>query len=274
MDKSLTLEISGFSDGGAVRDHNEDCIGSAAEIGLVVLADGMGGHNAGEVASDMAVTGITASLRSRIADIDTGSVDEKTGFTQGTLLIHEAIQQVNREIFEAAQNRPQCQGMGTTLVTALFYGDRVTIASVGDSRLYRFRNGELEQLTSDHTLLQELVDRGFYSAEEARQSLNKNVITRALGTEESAQVDLQEEIILPHDVYLLCSDGLNDMVEDEKIVSTLRKFGGNLDKIGEELIRLANDAGGRDNISVILVRPQLSQSALRRWLNRIVSWFE
>ncbi len=274
MDKQLTLEISGLTDAGVVRDHNEDSIGSAADIGLVILADGMGGHNAGEIASDMAVNGIIDSLRHSVPETDTAILDEESGFTHGTLLIHEAIQKANNEIFEAANDQPQCQGMGTTLVAALFYNDRVTIANVGDSRLYRLRVGELEQLTSDHTLLQELVDRGFYSQEEAEASLNRNVITRALGTEPNIQVDLQEEIVLPGDLYLLCSDGLNDMISDEKILSTLSKFGGNLDKIGEDLIRQANSEGGRDNVSVILIRPKLSRSSVSGWLNRIISWFD
>lgn len=274
MDKKLTLEISGLTDAGVVREHNEDAIGSAADIGLVILADGMGGHNAGEVASAMAVEGITDSLRHSIPETDTSIIDEESGYTHGTLLIHEAILKTNSEIFQVANDQPQCQGMGTTLVAALFYNDRVTIANVGDSRLYRFRAGQLEQLTSDHTLLQELVDRGFYSQEEAEASLNRNVITRALGTEPAIQVDLQEEIVLPGDLYMICSDGLNDMVPDEKILSTLSMFGGNLDKIGEDLIRQANSAGGRDNVSVILIRPKLSRSSVSGWLNRIISWFD
>lgn len=274
MDKKLTLEISGLTDAGVVREHNEDSIGSAADIGLAILADGMGGHNAGEVASAMAVDGIIDALRHSIPETDTSIVDEETGYTHGTLLVHEAIQTANHEIFQAAHDLPQCQGMGTTLVAALFYSDRVTIAHVGDSRLYRYRLGVLEQLTNDHTLLQELVDRGFYSQEEAEASLNRNVITRALGTEPEIQVDLQEEIVLPGDLYLLCSDGLNDMISDEQILSTLSKFGGNLDKIGEDLIRQANEAGGRDNVSVILIRPKLSRTPVSGWLNRIISWFD
>jgi len=274
MDKKLTLEISGLTDGGVVRDHNEDAIGSAADIGLVILADGMGGHNAGEVASEMAVAGIVDALQNSIPHTNTATVDEESGFTHGTLLIHDAIQKVNQEIYHTANEQPHCQGMGTTLVAALYYQDRVTVANVGDSRLYRLRGDYLEQITTDHTLLQELVDRGFYTKEEAEASLNRNVITRALGTEATVQVDLQEEIILPGDLYLLCSDGLNDMISDEKILTTLRMFGGNLDKIGEELIRQANAAGGRDNVSVILVRPKISQSRVKHWLNRIVAWFD
>ena len=274
MDKKLTLEISGLTDAGIVRDHNEDAIGSAADIGLVILADGMGGHNAGEIASEMAVSSIVDALHNSIPHTHTATIDEESGFSHGTLLIHDAIQKANREIHEAANDQPHCQGMGTTLVAALYYEDRVTVANVGDSRLYRVRSNQLEQVTTDHTLLQELVDRGFYTKEEAEASLNRNVITRALGTEPTVQVDLQEEIILPGDLYLLCSDGLNDMISDEKILTTLRMFGGNLDKIGEELIRQANAAGGRDNVSVILVRPKISRSAIKGWLSKIVAWFD
>lgn len=274
MQNNLELQISSLTDDGVIRDHNEDYIGSATDLGLVVLADGMGGHNAGEVAAEMAVTEIIDILR---RDMDRASVehlDEATGYTEGTLLIHEAIQRANRNIYDTANNKPQCQGMGTTLVAALFFDDRVTVANVGDSRLYRLRNDQLEQLTSDHTLLQELVDRGFYTEEEARASLNRNVITRALGTEPVVRVDLLEEIVLPGDLYLLCSDGLNDMIEDETIRSTLSGFGGNLDKASEQLIHLANEAGGRDNISVILVQPILNRKSRKGWLSRIISWFE
>jgi protein phosphatase len=164
--------------------------------------------------------------------------------------------------------------MGTTLVVVLFHDDRLTIAHVGDSRVYRLRNGQMEQLTRDHTLLQELVDRGFYTPEEARQSLNRNIVTRALGVESGIKVELQEDIALPDDLYLLCSDGLNDMLDDEAIRLTLVEFGANLDRAAERLVDQANELGGADNISVVLVRVIKPFSSQRGWFRRFVDWFQ
>ena len=144
--------------------------------------------------------------------------------------------------------------MGTTIAAALFYNNKVSIAHVGDSRVYRLRDGEFSQVTNDHSLLRELVDRGFYSPEEAQRSLNRNYVTRALGIEAKVEVELTEEAALPNDVYVLCSDGLTDMVEDEDIHLTISTFSANLDTIGQQLIKLTNDNGGRDNVSIILVR--------------------
>jgi len=144
--------------------------------------------------------------------------------------------------------------MGTTLVAGLFYDNRLSIAHVGDSRLYRMRDNRLEQITMDHSLLQELVDRGFYSQEEAQRSTNRNYVTRALGVEPNVDVEIQEVDTKKGDYYLLCSDGLPDMVEDEDIHLTISTFNDNIATIGEQLVRLSNDNGGRDNVSVILVR--------------------
>jgi protein phosphatase len=142
--------------------------------------------------------------------------------------------------------------MGTTIVACLFFDDRISIAHVGDSRLYRVRNNRLEQMTMDHSLLQELVQRGFYSQEEAQRSTNKNYVTRALGVEPAVQVEVAEASVEPGDLYLLCSDGLPDMVEDEDIHLTISTFSANLDTAGKQLVQLSNDQGGKDNISIIL----------------------
>lgn len=163
--------------------------------------------------------------------------------------------------------------MGTTIVSALFYDNRISIAHVGDSRIYRVRDGQLEQISKDHTLLQELVDRGFYTPEEARVSLNKNLVTRALGVDADVEVDIQEDIAFPNDIYLLCSDGLNDMVEDKDIYLTIKEFSDNLQKAAQELVKRANDNGGKDNISVILVRPLKPFPAKKGWMNKVSNWF-
>jgi protein phosphatase len=242
------------TDVGKVRDHNEDTIGAEPDIGLWVLADGMGGYNAGEVASGIAVKTIIdlvtqACKREKRAEIESGS-----GYMRQTIALRDAIHRANKVINQTAQSQPQCEGMGTTLVASLFYDNRVSIAHVGDSRMYRMRGNRFEQITMDHSLLQELVDRGFYSQEEAQRSTNRNYVTRALGVEANVEVEVQEVDVQKGDYYLMCSDGLPDMVEDEDIHLTISTFSNDVRTVGEQLIKLTNDNGGRDNVSVILVR--------------------
>lgn len=242
------------TDTGRVRDHNEDAIGSNRDIGLVVLADGMGGYNAGEVASGIAVKTVMDMVTSGCGREERTGQEPETGLMRQSIILRDAIIRANKIIHQTAQSQPQCEGMGTTLVACLFYDNRVSVAHVGDSRLYRLRENRFEQLTLDHSLLQELVDRGFYSQEEAQRSTNRNYVTRALGVEPTVDVEIQEVDAAKGDVYLLCSDGLPDMVEDEDIHLTISTFSANLDMVGEQLIKLTNDNGGRDNVSVMLVQ--------------------
>lgn len=267
------LEIAELSDTGRKRDHNEDRVGSDPSRGIATLADGMGGHNAGEVASRLAVETILRELPGEI-DAIKGEGEPEEAYSPESLATRATIEQANRVIHGAAVSQPQYQGMGTTVIVAVFYDDRLTIAHVGDSRVYRLRNDNLEQVTRDHTLLQELVDKGFYTPEEARQSLNRNVVTRALGVEPEVKVDVVEDIALPGDIYLLCSDGLNDMIEDEAIRLTLEEFGANLDEAAERLVAQANDNGGADNVSVVLVRVSKAFPSRRGWFKRVVDWFQ
>ena len=274
MNVAGKVEVTGLSDVGRKRSHNEDSIGSDTSIGLTGLADGMGGYKAGEVASAMAVNGIMETIRDGLRGMKHGQVDDDTGYTHESLLVKSAVEQANHEIHTTALNQPQCQGMGTTLVAAMFYDDRVTVAHVGDSRMYRYRNSGFEQITVDHSLLQELVDKGFYTPEEAKQSLNKNLVTRAMGIESTVVPDVQEEAALPGDIYLLCSDGLTDLVEDEEIRLTLETYSDNLDEVASALVASANEAGGKDNISVILARIlKPFPSSKRSWYSRFVDWF-
>ena len=267
------LQITGLTDTGLVRSHNEDSIQFDSKLGLAVLADGMGGHNAGEIASAIAIDTIQSRLEPKLKDIGHGELDEETGYSAESILVKEAVAQANDAILTTASEKSQYKGMGTTLVVALFYDNRMTVANVGDSRLYRFRGENLEQITVDHTLLQELVDRGFYTLEEARETINRNVVTRALGIEPAVTADLHEELVLPGDIYLLCSDGLNDMAEDEDILSILIQFSANLDEAKEKLVQLAKDNGGKDNISVILCRPTQPFPAEKGWFHKIIDWF-
>jgi protein phosphatase len=163
--------------------------------------------------------------------------------------------------------------MGTTVVAALFFDNKVTIAHVGDSRLYRQRGDKFEQVTMDHSLLQELVDRGFYSAEEAQRAANKNYVTRALGVEPQVDVEIQEVPVSKGEVFVMCSDGLSDMVEDEDIHLTINTFSANLDTVAKQLIQLANDNGGRDNVSVVMAHILDAFPARTKIFDKILGWF-
>jgi protein phosphatase len=262
-----------LTDTGRVREHNEDTIGSDPDIGLYVLADGMGGYNAGEVASGIAVKTIVNLVREAYQVQELEGVDRATGLMRTSIILRDAILRANKIIHQTSKTQPQCEGMGTTVVAVLFYDNRAIVAHVGDSRLYRLRGDRFEQLTMDHSLLQELVDRGFYSAEEAARSTNKNYVTRALGVEPGVEVEIREHPVAKGDYYVLCSDGLSDMVEDEDIHLTVATFNDNLDTIAKQLVQLSNEHGGRDNISVIMTQVVDSFPARQRILDKILGWF-
>ncbi|HCA27240.1 MAG TPA: Stp1/IreP family PP2C-type Ser/Thr phosphatase, partial [Betaproteobacteria bacterium] len=253
-----------LSDSGKVRPHNEDAVASDPACGVAVLADGMGGYNAGEVASGIAVTMIAGGLRTAL----------QNGGPRQALdaLLRAEVEKANHAIYQAAQSQPQYGGMGTTAVAAVFFDNRVTVAHVGDSRLYRVRDGALVCLTRDHSLLQEQIDSGVISVEAARHSRNKNLVTRALGVDPTVLVEVGVFEVLPGDLYLLCSDGLNDMVADEEIGMALNVLGVNLPLAAQHLVALANDHGGRDNISVILVRAARAFPDVQPWLLRLWRW--
>lgn len=265
--------IAGLTDQGLVRDHNEDSIGSDANLGIVVLADGMGGHKGGEVASALAVDTILSGLSKALADIEPGETDEHTGYSMESIAIENSIKDANTVIFNAAKNNVQYEGMGTTVVVLLFYDNRITVAHVGDSRLYRMRDKHMEQLTRDHTLLQELVDRGLYTTEEAQQSLNKNLVTRAVGVNEQVEVDLLEDFAEPHDIYLLCSDGLTDMIDDSLIEDIILNYNDNLERVARELVHQAKQHGGKDNVSALLACPMKPFPANGGWFSRVFDLF-
>ena len=267
------LRSVAMSDTGKVREHNEDTIALDPDIGLFVLADGMGGYNAGEVASGIAVKTIVNLVREAVAREDLEGTDKETGLVRPSIILRDAIFRANKIIHQTSKTQPQCEGMGTTVVACLFYDNRVSVAHVGDSRLYRLRNDRFEQITMDHSLLQELVDRGFYSQEEAQRATNKNYVTRALGVEPNVEVELNEHVVQRGDYYVLCSDGLSDMVEDEDIHLTINTFNANLDTVAKQLTQLANDNGGRDNVSVVMAHVLDLFPARRRVLDKILGWF-
>ena len=267
------LRCVGMTDTGKVREHNEDTIAFDADIGLLVLADGMGGYNAGEVASGIAVKTILNLVRESVDRQDLRTLDRDSGMSRPSIILRDAIHRANKIIYQTARTQPNCEGMGTTVVSMLFFDNRASIAHVGDSRLYRLRSDKFEQVTMDHSLLQELVDRGFYSAEEAQRAANKNYVTRALGVEPNVEVEVQEVPVQKGDFYALCSDGLSDMVEDDDMHLTLTTFGANLDTVAKQLIQLANDNGGRDNISVVMANVLDAFPARRGIVDKILGWF-
>lgn len=274
MDLDQVLEVVVKTHPGMARSHNEDAVLSNPGLGLVVLADGMGGHNAGEVASGMATTFLSSEIEKELAgkSLSAMSGDEAHRWAHDRLpgLIAEA----NTSIFHAAESQPQYKGMGTTLVVALFYDNRVTVAHIGDSRLYRMRDGQFEQLTKDHSLLQEWIDSGMITPEQALTAQHKNLVTRALGVDAEVQAEIHDHPVLPGDLFLLCSDGLYDMVPDEDTAATLQMLAANLELAATQLIDQANDNGGKDNVSVVLVRVKTPYAAPQGWWERFLVWLK
>ncbi|WP_409994722.1 Stp1/IreP family PP2C-type Ser/Thr phosphatase [Denitratisoma sp. DHT3] len=266
MDLTSCLEIACRSEPGMVRAGNEDSIMANPILGLAVLADGMGGHNAGEVASGMAVAALGNGLEHALAN---GSGHPAAVHR----IIQEQIAGANTSIFQVARSQPQYAGMGTTLVMALFHDNKMTVAHIGDSRLYRCRGDDFRQITRDHSLLQEQIDSGAITAEEARYSQNKNLVTRALGVAPAVEPEIRDYDVEPGDVYLLCSDGLNDMVEDDEIAMTLQMLAANLELCATQLVQMANDNGGRDNVSVIVIKVKQAFPAPQGGLARLIAWF-
>jgi PPM family protein phosphatase len=274
IDLTDKVEIVCKSDVGRNREHNEDSVGSSPSMGLAILADGMGGYQAGEIASAIAVSSILETLQIQFkAAAEAPQTEPVFGLSPQGQWLESAIIEANSKIFRAAQEKAQYAGMGTTVVAALMHDNIISIAHVGDSRLYRLRDEALELITEDHSLVRELVAKGFYTEEEARKATNKNVVTRALGVSESVEVEIQEDMALLEDIYLLCSDGLNDMLSDEEIEMLVVSNRDNLHSAAEKLVEAANKAGGKDNISAILLRPVKPFGTKKNWYGRIVAWF-
>lgn len=271
------LEMVSQTHVGQVRDHNEDYVTVNERLGIAILADGMGGLNAGEVASSMSAHLLMEELAAwrqgtSLLEDELGQVD--SDLATESHVVRLAVEKANNAVFHVSQTQPQCRGMGTTLVVALFHDNRLSVAHIGDSRMYRFRDNAMEQITRDHSFVQELLDKGLYTEQEARDSNKKNVVTRALGVAPTVEVDIGEHEVLPGDIYLLCSDGLTDLVSDGDIETTLRQFGGNLEGAADHLINVANASGGKDNISIVLCRAIKPFAVEGGLVERIINWFE
>jgi protein phosphatase len=272
MELRQAFEIASCTDPGIVRAHNEDSIAADAANGLVVLADGMGGYNAGEVASGIATTVITTETARALANLRLQQEQDRKLATEQ--LVREQVLKANTSIYQAAQSQPQYAGMGTTLVMCLFYDNRVMIAHLGDSRVYRLRDDVFMQVTRDHSLLQEQIDSGLITREQAKHAQHKNLVTRALGIDPTVEPEIHDYDAKPGDVYLLCSDGLCDMVTDEDIGLTVQALGANLKLAAQQLVQMANDNGGRDNVSVILVRILREYPAARGVMSKFFAWLK
>lgn len=269
LNKGYKLEVASATHPGMVRSHNEDSVATDAEIGCAVLADGMGGYNAGEVASGIAVALIAKEMKNALAGASTGALSG--GAAQRLISEHSA--KANAAIYEAARREPQYSGMGTTLVVALWHDNQLSVGHVGDSRLYRLRGEVLEQVTRDHSLLQEQIDSGTITKEQARYAANKNLVTRAVGIDPEIETEVHTHAVAAGDIYLLCSDGLSDMVTDEEIQVTLSALKANLQLAADQLVQQANDNGGRDNVSVVLVRVLKEFPARAGLVTKLKSWF-
>ena len=238
----MTIQFAAATDVGRLRPNNEDAILIDAALGVAALADGMGGYNAGEVASRLCCETVVQSLREHAA---LWHDDPRRALLQ-------AIRQANRRVYEEARTHPALRGMATTVVVAGWRDGQLIVAHVGDSRLYRLRQGLLAQLTRDHTLVQDHVDAGLLPASSARLTGYRNLVTRAVGVAPWVDIDLAEHAAQAGDTYLLCSDGLTDMLTDAEIARILRDTGAS-DAAARALVAAANAAGGRDNITVALI---------------------
>lgn len=253
------------TDPGRIRDNNEDSVAFDAATNLGVLADGMGGYNAGEIASSMATVLIKSELARWLVEAGSHANAQQVGRA-----MEICVNNANLAIFNSANTNLQYAGMGTTLVVGVFQETRLLLGHVGDSRCYRWRGYELVQVTKDHSFLQEQLDAGLLTPEQAAQSPNKNLVTRALGVEEQVMLELHEHQVEEGDLYLMCSDGLSDMISDATIASVLLND-LSLTQKADKLVFLANQEGGRDNISVLLVqatRPTEKRGLISRWLGK------
>ena len=263
------LELACLSDTGRVRTLNEDAVAVDDDYGIAVIADGMGGHRAGEVASRMALDIVMERLPAKVRQFRAGARQPMP-----LQFAEQIIGEANRAVYAAARQQAGCAGMGTTLAMVLFHGRSMALLHVGDSRIYRLRDGRLQLLTRDDSLLHDQVELGVIAVEDARESHNRHLVTQALGITPSVAVRLHEERVSSGDVFLLCTDGLSDLVEQcdiELIVDSLKT---NLPLAANHLVQLANDNGGYDNISVALARvvDGAPPAGRKGWIARLFGW--
>jgi len=244
-----SYQFCALTDVGRVRANNEDVVAVHEAVGLALLADGMGGYSAGEVAASMAIDQVGAEMTRWLESPDAAGASP----TEVGERLLSCVEQANHAILGASLSNPQYEGMGTTLVAAVFHGNHLVLGHIGDSRCYRLRAGALQQLTRDHSWLQEQVDAGVMSTEEAARSGLRNLVTRALGVEALAPLEIHDYPVETGDLYVLCSDGLTDQMQPAELAE-LAGLDIPLTEKANRLVAMANALGGRDNISVVLVQ--------------------
>jgi serine/threonine protein phosphatase PrpC len=269
MNVTKAIRVARISHVGMLREHNEDAVASDMSIGLVLLADGMGGYKAGEVASEVAVLLIAAEMTEAMQNQSRLFKTEPDLLPESNMLIN-AVGKTNKAIYEIAQLQPECAGMGTTLVAGVFANDTLVLGHIGDSRMYRLRGDTFEQLTEDHSLVQEQINAGLITVEQAKVAKNKNLVTRALGIDPMVELELQELAVEVGDKYLLCSDGLSDLLSDAEIAQVLLDEKEDIDSAVEKLVEKANHFGGLDNISVVIIAIEKSFKAEKSWVKRML----
>ena len=265
--KQPQCDVAALSDKGLVRPINEDSYRICTEQRLFVLSDGLGGAAKGEVASAMAVESVIASLQENAAADSSGNGAGNPRFSHETNSLVSAIKLANRKIHEHGMRDPACRGMGATIVAARITGNRLSLVHVGDSRAYLLRSDRLEQLTADHSLVAEQVRQGLMTPEQAAASELQSVLTRALGTEANVEVDADEIELFPSDTLLLCSDGLTRMVPEEEIATILAQSPA-VPAAAERLVERANEYGGQDNVTVVVIRLVKSKSWIAKFIPR------
>ena len=264
----MRIASGGVTDVGRVRSNNEDCYKIVEPLNLYVLSDGMGGEAHGEIASAMAVETVVKHC----LDFEANPAAKVIGAVQPnwsvwTKRLSTAVHLANRNIFKSAEENPDQHGMGATLTAVWINGTKLSIAHVGDSRAYLLRGGSLLQLTRDHSLVAEQVRRGILTSAEAEESDMQSVLLRALGAQAEIEVDAEEHTLFPRDMLLLCSDGLTRMVMEPEIAGTLQSE-SDLTRAAEKLVEMANDRGGPDNITVVIVRLEKESKGWFWWLRR------
>ncbi|KAG1647837.1 Protein phosphatase PrpC [Nymphon striatum] len=265
MDVTNAISVARLTDIGLLRERNEDAVASELTTGLVMVADGMGGYKGGAIASEIAILVVTAEL----AEFAYGGNKKNKALTVANMLTG-AVAKANDTIYKASQQNAHCEGMGATLVSGVFADNKLTVGHIGDSRLYRLRDGVLVQLTEDHSLLQEQLNAGLITEEQAKASNDGHLVTRALGTDPEVELELHEYDVEVEDFYLLCSDGLTDLIDDVDIKTVLLDSAGDIDLAASNLVKLANNHGGKDNISVVIAFIKNKFPKKRRWVSELL----
>ena len=264
----MQIVSGGVSSVGRVRANNEDSFKIVEALNLFVLSDGMGGEAHGEIASALAVETVVKHCLETVADpAMTVFGDMPAGWSEKTKRLSSAVHLANKSIYDSAQAHPEQHGMGATLTAAWIDGSKLSIAHVGDSRAYLLRSGNLQQLTSDHSLVDEQVRRGILTPAEAERSEMQSVLLRALGAHLEIEVDAEEHTLFGRDVLVLCSDGLTRMVTEPEIAGTLQAEPDPA-KAAARLVELANEQGGADNVTVLVVRAGSETKGWFSWLRR------